>query len=365
MMDKPTVLGYIKDQPRALRAALENKDEFVAPFVEVFKRHNIKKVIFLGSGTSYNVSLIAAYYFKHIVGIDAEGQYPTVFENYEKADWTNTLKKEEILFVGISQSGTSRSTLDVMRQAKQDGYITLALTEDLNSEITKHVDIVVHLLCGKELTPPETRGYTVTVFTLYLWAVSVARALGVYDEGRYGGAMNDAKALADNFDTVIEEGEAWYDRNKATIVNSDRIYVLGYGLDYGSALEGMLKIGEMLRIPTLGYEIEEYLHGPTMSLNKRQTIFLIGSDEAEFERMLQIRETFKKYTDRVHVITCKDIDKDDRDVVFSVKTNKYLAPVMYTVPIQFAAAKGAKDIGIDTNINPFDEPLAHLPEKQN
>lgn len=362
-MEKATVIGYIKDQPRALRATLKNKEEFVIPFVEVFKKYNIKKVIFFGSGTSYNASIIAAHYFKQILGIDAMGQYPTVFKNYEKADWTSTLKKEEILFVGISQSGTSRSTVDVMKYAKEQGYITLALTENLKSEITKHVDNVVHLLCGKELTPPETRGYTVTVLTLYLWVVSVAKALGVYSEGQYNKAIKDAEELGDNFETVVKESEAWYDCNKATIVNSDRIYVLGYGVDFGSALEGMLKIGEMLRIPTLGYEIEEFSHGPTMALNKRQTIFFIGSDEAEFERMLLFRETFKKYTDRVHVITCKEIDSDNRDMVYSVKTNKYLAPIMYTVPFQFVAAKGANDIGIDTNINPFEEPLAHLQEE--
>lgn len=364
-MEKATVIGYIKNQPKALKDTLRDKDEFVNPFVKVFEKHNIKKVIFFGSGTSYNASIIAAHYFKQILGIDAAGQYPTVFKNYEKADWTNTLKKEEILFVGISQSGTSRSTIEVMQHAKEQGYITLALTENIESEITKHVDNVVHLLCGKELTPPETRGYTVTVLTLYLWVISVAKALGIYSECQYNEAIKDAEELADNFEIVVKESEAWYDYNKATILNSDRIYVLGYGVDFGSALEGMLKIGEMLRIPTLGYELEEYSHGPTMSLDRRQTIILIGSDEAEFERMLLFRKTFKKYTDRVHVITYKEIDNDDRDVVFSIKTNKYLAPIMYTVPLQFVAAKGAKDIGIDTNINPFEESLAHLPKEQN
>lgn len=361
-METPTVLGYINDQPRALRSTLENKDEFVVPFVETFKKHNIKRVLFFGSGTSYNASVIAAHYFKQIVGIDAAAHYPTVFKNYEKADWTNMLKKDEILFVGISQSGTSRSTVDVMKHAKENGYLTLALTENVESEITKYVDTVVHLLCGKELTPPETRGYTVTVLTLYLWAISIARLLGSYSEKQYEEAMKDAEYLANNFETVIKESEDWYEKNKTTIVNSDRIYILGYGVDFGSALEGMLKVGEMLRIPTIGYEIEEFLHGPTMGLNGRQTIFLIGSDEPEFERMLLLRQTFKKYTPRVHVITCKPIEGDYRDLVFNTKVNKYIAPIMYTVPFQFVAAKGAKDIGIDTNINPFDEPLAHLPE---
>lgn len=354
-----TVLDNIKEQPSVLKRTLENRNVFVDPFVALFKKYSIKKVIFFGSGTSYNVSHIAAYYFKQIVGIDACAQYPTVFKNYEKADWTGALKNEEILFVGISQSGTSVSTCEVMEFAKKSGHHTLAITGNLSSKITEFTDVSVHLLVGDELTPPETKGYTVSVLSVYLWAIAVAKEKGIYTEAAYTNAISEAAALIDRFQTVIEEGEAWYDRNRTSIVHSDRIYVLGYGVDYGSALEGMLKVGEMLRLPTIGYELEEYSHGPTMAIQKNQTILIIGSDEKEFERMLTFRKAFKKYTDRVHVITCRDIDADERDVVFSVKTNKYLAPLMYTVPLQFLAAKGAKDIFIDTNINPFEEPLAH------
>lgn len=89
---KQTVLGNIKSQPEVLKYTLDNQNVFVDPFVEVFKKHDIKKVFFFGSGTSYNVSQIAAYYFKHIVGIDASAQYPTVYQNYEKPDWTGMLK---------------------------------------------------------------------------------------------------------------------------------------------------------------------------------------------------------------------------------------------------------------------------------
>ena len=72
IMAEPTVLGYIKEQPERLKYVFENKDVFVKPFVDVFTKNNIKKVIFFGSGTSYNVSILGTYYFKHLVGIDAE-----------------------------------------------------------------------------------------------------------------------------------------------------------------------------------------------------------------------------------------------------------------------------------------------------
>ena len=219
------------------------------------------------------------------------------------------------------------------------------------------------LMVGDELTPPETKGYTVSLLSVYLWALEAAKAKGKLSDSDYETKIKECESFIANFDTVMKESEDWYDTNKTTIVNSDRIYILGYGVDYGSALEAQLKIGEMLRVPSISYEIVEYSHGPTMALNKKQSIFMIGSDEAEFKQMLKFNKAFKNYSDRVHIITCKDLaESDGRDLVFSVKADKYLAPIMYTVPFQFVAAKGAKDIGIDTAINPFEIPLAHYQE---
>ncbi len=357
---KETVLGYMFDQPRALREAFKNRSIYIDPFLELFKNKKYKKIIFVGSGTSYNVSVLAEYYFKHLVGMNAEAHYPTVFKNYEKADWTGELKKEEILFVGISQSGTSISTMDLIKEAGEKGYDTLVLTEDLESEITNFAGNIIHLLCGKELTPPETRGYTVSVLQVYLWALSLARFLDKISQDKYEELLSETSNLLDNFELVLKESEDWYENNAKTIVNSDRIYVLGFGIDFASALEGMLKIGEMLRLPTIAYELEEYSHGPTMALTDRQTIIIFGSDEVEWERSLKFRDAFKEYSDRVHLITNKKVEHDERDLIFSLPFSKYIAPIAYTIPIQFISAKGAKDIGIDTNINPFKIELAHL-----
>ena len=51
-MEKPTVLGYMKDQPRALRAAFARRAEFVEPFRQLFEELPIKKLLFFVSGTS-------------------------------------------------------------------------------------------------------------------------------------------------------------------------------------------------------------------------------------------------------------------------------------------------------------------------
>ena len=40
-------------------------------------------------------------------------------------------------------------------------------------------------------------------------------------------------------------------------------------------MEGALKFGETVSIPTGAYEIEEYIHGPNIQMTPRYTVFLI------------------------------------------------------------------------------------------
>ncbi|MBY4797019.1 SIS domain-containing protein [Collinsella sp. AGMB00827] len=356
---KQTVLDNINYQPTVLPEVFDRRALFTEPFVSLLQSRDIKKVVFLGSGTSYNVSQIAAYYMQHLAGMDAEACYPTVFCNYDRLSCAGTVPPENVLLVGISQSGTSVSTCRAMAEGHSLGYATVAITGDLHSKITQYVDLMVPLLVGEELTPPETKGYTVSVLSVYLWALAVAHNRGTLSELQFTELMKELKNLLQGFQDVLTQSLNFFERNKASLVSSERIYILGYGIDYGSMLEGVLKVGEMLRVPVIGYELEEYVHGPFMAIRDNQTIILIGSDEAEFDRMLTFRETFKKYTPRVHVLTTQEIDSDERDLVFSQNVSKWVGPLLFTVPFQYLAAAGAKSIYIDTGIDPTDELLAH------
>ncbi len=62
-MEKPTMVGYILDQGRALRQSFAERVCFVNPMIELFLNQDIRKVYFLGSGTNYH----AALSFKNIL----------------------------------------------------------------------------------------------------------------------------------------------------------------------------------------------------------------------------------------------------------------------------------------------------------
>jgi glucoselysine-6-phosphate deglycase len=355
-----TVLGNVRDQPEMLRAAFARRDEIIAPFVSKFQEGPVSRVVFLGSGTSYNVSNLAASYFTRLVGVEGTAPYPTEFLNYGVGLDPQNTAPESVLVVGISQSGTSISTCAAMEWATDQGFRTLALTADPDSRITRIVDTIVPLLVGEELTGPETKGYTASVLSIYLWAYATAAATGAITQDAADAAIEEAGTVCSAFDTVIEESEAWYDRNRTGLLHSTRINILGFGVDYGTMLEGTLKVSEMLRVPTIGNLVEEYGHGPTYALRFEHAGLIVGSDEAEFDRAIEFRKALPQYAPGTHVITCREFDgADGRDVVFSVKANTFLAPLIYTVPFQFLAAKGGEDVYIDTNDNPVDIHFGH------
>ena len=162
-METPSMIGYIQDQGRALKATFENRAVYCNPFCQIFQERDIRKIYLLGSGTSYNAATAIKQYLEMYLPVEAEVMIPTVFTNHAKINRNCIYNQDEILVVGISQSGTSVSTIEAMKKAKQEGYYTVAITEATESLITKEVDRVVKLTCGKEEIPVETRGYSVTL----------------------------------------------------------------------------------------------------------------------------------------------------------------------------------------------------------
>ena len=81
--------------------------------------------------------------------VEAEVMIPTVFTNHAKIN-QSVYNQDEILVVGISQSGTSVSTIEAMKRRNRKGYYTVAITEATESLITKEVDRVVKLTAERK-----------------------------------------------------------------------------------------------------------------------------------------------------------------------------------------------------------------------
>ena len=355
--------GYIKYQGRALLETFETRDVFGGPIGELFGNRDIRKVYILGSGTSYHASLAAKHYFEKYLQVEVEVSIPTAFTNYTRLNVNGKYRDDELLVIGISQSGTSVSTIDAMKKAKAAGIFTVAITEAMDSLITNEVDLVVKLTCGKELIPVETRGYTVTVLQMYLTAVEAARRTGKLKPVDYDKLMREAKETLLAYDDMLALTERWYERHQAELLAMKHGVIASYGVNTCTALEGVLKMYETFKQPLNAYEIEEMIHGPQMGLGADDYIFLVASDEVEFERVPLFTRFFRenRVTDHVFVFTNREMELGEKDLFYPYSFSADLSPLVFTLPFQVTAARNCIACGIDTSVRPVNrKAFAHV-----
>lgn len=347
-MKQPSMMGYIKDQPRALKTSFSQRTIFCTPMVEIFQQHCIKKVYLIGSGTSYHASLAIRHYFEQYLEVEVTVCIPTVFTNYEQINRNKKYSKEEVLVIAISQSGTSLSTIHAVQRARSEGYTTVVLTENLESIITQESKYVIPLTCGKECIPIETRGYSVTVLTGLCWAIELARSLRKISSTTYQEKIMQIEEAIQMLPQVLVASEEWYEKNKVDLLNLKKGAIAGYGMNYVTALEATLKLYETFHQPISGFELEEMIHGFEMAFDKSQYIFIIASKDKELNRIPLFRDFLQDLTSHIYILTYEDIEVENQDFKYPIHCMKEMSPIFYILPFQIMAARNCENIGYDT-----------------
>ena len=354
--EKLSMIGHIQDTPRVLKKAYTLRDEYMNDFVDAFVSHDFKKVYFLGSGTSNHVSMVIKNLFVDLLHVEGVACAPTIFMNHENPNPSGVFKKEQICVIGFSQHGDSISTCEAVKKASDDGYFTIAVTEQLDSVLQELADVYCHLVCEEEEIGPETRGYTETIYQFYIQAIEIARRKKLISEVEFQRLDEEAKALADNLEIVVKESVDWYNRNKQEFYQMTKSSIAGYGYNYPTALESRLKFFETYSRPCTGYEMEEQMHGPMRAYNQDNYIFMIASEgQKELNRLKELVPYYKDvFTEHVFVITCEEgVAGTERDLKFSVRTSDLLSPILYVIPFQVLSALICEDTGIDTKVSPI------------
>lgn len=71
----------------------------------------------------------------------------------------------------------------------------------------------------------------------------------------------------------------------------------------GVALEGALKIGETVHVPSPAYEVEEFIHGPNLQITPAYTMFFFDAPDAARERCRLIYRAAREVSDAAFLVT--------------------------------------------------------------
>lgn len=297
-----TMYDCYLSQFSCMKNLLANKEAF-KDFAAFYTRCNPDRVYLLGSGTSYNACAAVASFMAKALQVEVTPIVPSTLE---------ALYGENPLVIAVSQSGRSTNTIAAIQKYKGDGVPVVTLTDPRQTPVSKAGTLAVHLAAEQETVGPRTRGYSATVLTLHLMALEAGLALKRLNQAIYNQAVKCYNEIINNGAAYYAACQDFYDAHFDNLKKAKKYIFSGKGVNAKVAAESALKVLETLCYPALGYEYEEFLHGPACCADEELALFLYLSNDDDKERMLKTADIISTITPNCYIITGdSDVHRDN------------------------------------------------------
>jgi glucosamine--fructose-6-phosphate aminotransferase (isomerizing) len=302
--------------------------------------------IVIGCGTAHYAGRVAEYWLEQVAGISVETDIASEFRYRKPAFGKGAFS------VFVSQSGETADTLAALRYCKEQGLKTLAIVNVPESTIWREADARLPTLAGPEIGVASTKAFTAQLSALAALAIAVGRARGALssqEEGRLVHAlMETPRLIADALATESDIDKIAYDLQHAR----DVLY-LGRGVHYPIALEGALKLKEISYIHAEGYAAGELKHGPIALIDEDTPVVVVAPHDALFEKTLSNMQEVQARGGKLIVITdpagAAAVKHIARHIILTPACDPFVAPLVYSVPIQLLAYLTAVHKGTDVD----------------
>ena len=266
-------LNYINETPAVLRSIVKKRSDILADVRRLTGDACISRLIFLGTGSSYNAAYAAALSGRKYFGTRILVLYPAELKEVMPA------LEKDALIAGISQQGTSTAVIEAIKAARAEGFHTIAVTGEEETPLKAAAEAELFVPCGYEDAGATTKGYAATELALMILAENVLgiKALGEGDLEKICDAMENGLAAMEEANKVLAESLA--EADELIIILSDPLK--------GYIPEIVLKFSEMCRIAVRGYTADEFVHGIYNSVTDRSTFLFLqyGSSTLTEERL--------------------------------------------------------------------------------
>jgi glucosamine--fructose-6-phosphate aminotransferase (isomerizing) len=242
----------IAEQPAGFARLLEGEHAAaIAAVAGQVAQRVPRNVVFVGRGTSDHAALYGAYLTEIRLGLPVASASPSAITLYgARPDFTDAL------VVGVSQSGGSPDLTEVLRVARDNGGLTLAITNDPGSPLAEVAELSVDVGAGHERAVAATKTYTAELLALLLLIEGIRAGDGVLPVDERA-ALEKLPQLAD--EALTDNGaDALAQRYRF----ASRMVTTGRGYAYPTARETALKLMETSYLPALAFSGADLLHGP-------------------------------------------------------------------------------------------------------
>jgi glucosamine--fructose-6-phosphate aminotransferase (isomerizing) len=255
------------------------------------------------------------------------------------------------MLIAVSQSGETADTLAALEEGKRQGCHLLALTNTVDSSIARKADAQIYTRCGPEISVTTTKCFLTQIEAFYLFAIHLAANLGRITDRGAEELLRPAFAIPQQIETVLAQ-ERHIEKIARKYGKARDFLYLGRGINYPVALEGALKLKEISYIHAEGYSAGEMKHGPIALIDDEMPVVVIIPNDSVFDKTLSNLKEVESRNGRIIAVTDQrtaELEEVAWEIIDVPSTNRFLMPVLTTVPLQLLAYHIAVYRGTDVD----------------
>lgn len=328
---KGHMLNEICEQPKRFEVLYRYLFEKSPLIVEEILKSNVENITLVGCGTSYYSALAGEYYLERFTKIRAKALPSSefLFNNRNQ-------RSTKTLLVALSRSGETTETVNALKSAKKKGYITLAVTNEPKSTLSKEADFMFETKAGIERSVVMTKTFNTQVMVLQYLSGNIGKKQKISSAGRLVSDLRDLSKLARQ---VVEESREKIMDLMEYFKKYDHIIYLASGVDYPIALEGALKIRETSYIASEAYYPMEFRHGPMAMVDKDLAVTHLIPDGLAAEEQLKVAcEIREKNGSNLIISNFRPaLEEFEYKVELPEIRNRMISPILFEIPLQLFA----------------------------
>lgn len=334
------MLKEIHEQPRAFRDTLRGRidahgrrvilDELGLDPASV---RNLNRIFITACGTAYHAGLTGKCLLEKLARIPVEIDVASEFCHRDP------LIGPGDLLVAVSQSGETADTRAAMRVAHRRGARVVAITNVVGSSVSREAEHVLYTWAGTEIAVASTKAYVAQLTAFYLLAVWLADARGTLSEVEQAAIIQALRGIDTAIAAVLDNAAGCAALAERYAFNNS-VFFLGRNLDYGTALEGNLKLKETSYVHAEALPAGELKHGPLALITDGVPVVVLATQPGLFERTLGCIRDVRARGGRAIAITLRGqngLEDLGDHAIYLPPVNPLLAPILSVIPLQLFA----------------------------
>ncbi len=322
----------IRQQPDALRRLLSEGRQEVEALAADIKKAEPSYGLFAARGSSDNAARYAQYVLGIHNGLTSALAVPSFFSLYD-----SNPNMKGALAIGVSQSGQSPDIVGVIDAASKQGALTVAVTNEPDSPLSRAASHTIQLRAGVESAVAATKTYTAELMALAMISAAMEGSEKRWEE---------LALVPDLVQQTIEANAEL--AGVAAFKEMKHLVVIGRGYNYSTAFETSLKIKETNYLVAEPYSVADLLHGPVAMIGEGFPVLLVAPRGKTHVDVPKILETVSERKARLIAIS------DDEEILARAEVGlrlpsmpEWISPIPGVVAGQLFAGALAQENGLD------------------